>query len=364
MSTAIEQIEMSLTVLDKREAELTVLAESAKDITITGPEDKEGYKIVREKRIELKNARISVQNDGKDLRENAVKFQKTVIAREKQLIAIIAEEESRLSNAEDQYDKWQEEARIKREREENERIQKRIDSLAKFSYALDLYEAKVMPEEDFQALLGHAEAGWKKEQEMLESKRIEDERLKAEALEAQRLYEERIKKESEELERKKAEYEAQRKADLELAERAKKEREYIEEQQRKENERIRKEQEAEAAKIRAEREAFEAEKRKADEEKRIEQAKLEAAEKARIEEQARVKREADEKAERERKATEEAERQEALKPDKEKLLTFAEGLPGIPCPKINDIAAANILDVAFDKIEEIREFIKKEIQKL
>lgn len=56
--------EMSLSVLDQREASLMALAASAKDLTIVGPEDKMGYKLVREKRIELKAERVQVQNDG------------------------------------------------------------------------------------------------------------------------------------------------------------------------------------------------------------------------------------------------------------------------------------------------------------
>jgi hypothetical protein len=344
---------ISLEVLNERETSLIALAATAKELTIAGIEDKEGYKLVREKRIELKNERVSIQNDAYDLRENALKFQKTVIKREKQLVAIIAGEESRLSSLEDDYDRQVEEVRKQKEREENARIQARVDALAKFNHAIDHYDAKVMPEENFQALLGEAETAYIKDQERIASEKAEEERRKAEALEAQRLYEERLRKEREELDRQKAEYEAQRKADLELAEKAHKEREYLEEQSRKEQQR-------KEAELRAEREKLEAEKRAIE----LEKAKQEAAEKARIEEQNRIKREAEAKEQRELRAKEEAARQESLKPDKEKLLTFAEGLPGIPCPEIKDIAAANILDVAFDKIEAIRDFIKKEIEKL
>lgn len=358
MSEIVEDTkEMSLATLDSRESELTVLAESAKGITITGPEDKSGYKLVREKRIELKNARISVQNDGKDLRENAVKFQKTVIAREKQLIAIIAEEENRLSNIEDEYDRWLEEARIKREREENDRIQKRVDTLMEFNYAIDLYEAKTMPEEDFENLLKHAETEWRKEQEMLESKRVEDERLKREE-------EERIQQEKEELARQRAEQDAREK---ELQRQESERIEAIRKQEeaaQKENERIRREQDEREAKLREEREAFEAEKRKAEEEKRLEQAKKEAAERARIEEQERIEREAREKAEREQREKEEAQRQEALRPDKDKLIDLAKRIMLIEQPELKTKEAIALLREASDNLISTAEYIRDKSHKL
>lgn len=363
METLEVKNEMSLSVLDQKEASLTALAASAKDLTITGPEDKMGYKMVREKRIELKAERVQVQNDAYDLRENAVKFQKTVIKREKQLIAIITEEENRLSGLEDTYDQWQEEIKKKKDKEENDRIQKRVDALSKFGYAIDFYEAKIMEDENFEALLGHAEAECNKEQERIANEKAEADRLKKEE-------EERRKAEFEELARQKAE---QEKRDQELLARGRElqrqEAERLEavrkqeEATRKENERIRKEQEAKEAEIRSDREKFEAEKRKHEEAVRLENARKEAAEKARIDEQNRIKREAEEKEQRELRAKEEAARQEALKPDKEKLMAFAHAMfPEVPALK--DQQAMQIIYEAQDRLGDIRDYIKDQVSKL
>ncbi len=330
------QIENGLQILDQKEAELTELSQKFTGLTIDGLEDKEGFKAVREGRITLKNARVSVQKAGKSLRENAVKFQKRVIERENELIALISPTESFLEQQEDSYLALQEQARIKKEREENERIQKRVDSLAKFNYAHDLYELKIMPEENFQALLGHAEAEFLKDQERI--------RLEREAEEIKRNEEEeRLANERAELDRLKIEYEQQRKADLELAEKSRRERELIEEQNRKQE-----------AILKAEREKFENEKREHEEKLRIEQAKKEAAERAVIEEQARVKREAEEKAEQLIIAKREAERQEALKPDKEKLLSYCNSLRLIE-PVLTTAAAKAVLKRLSDGLDDLIE---------
>jgi hypothetical protein len=347
------KIETGLQILDEKEVSLIELKARCSGLKIAGIEDKVGFKAVREARLTLKDARVQIQKDGKSLRENAIKFQKAVIEKENQLIGIIEPIEKELLQEEETYNNLVEQERARKEREENERIQKRIDALAKFNHGLDVYEAKIMPEEDFQALLGHAEAEFIKDQERIAAEKAEEEKRKAEALEAQRLYEERIKKEREELDRQKAEYEAQRKADLELAEKARKEREYIEEQNRKEQQR-------KEAELRAEREKLEAEKRAIE----LEKAKQEAADKARLDEQNRIKREAEEKELRDLKAKEEAARQEALKPDKTKFLEYIESFNQRPGPDLTNPEAKKLLTSFFRQLDELSAEFKTKINQL
>ncbi len=337
---------ISLEVLNERENSLIALAASAKDLTITGPDDKMGYKLVREKRIELKAERVQVQNDAFDLRENAVKFQKTVIKREKQLVAIISEEETRLSNLEDTYDQWQDEIKKKKDKEENDRIQTRVDALSKFGYAIDFYEAKIMEDENFLALLDEAEAAFIKEQERIANEKVEAERLKKEE-------DERMQREREELARAKAEQEEiWRKRNEEIA------------RDKAERDRIKAEQEVKEAEIQAERRKFEEEKRKHEESVRLENARKEAAEKARLDEQNRIKREEEEKAERQRKETERLVRDEALKPDKEKFLILSKSLYEIQHPYLTDAASKELMKVIRKKLDELSLFVKTESEKL
>lgn len=86
---------------DPTVAELTAMVEATKDISATDLKDKKQIEIVKENRISLMKARTKITKIGKELREEAVAFQKAVIAKEKELIGIIEPEEDRLSKIED-----------------------------------------------------------------------------------------------------------------------------------------------------------------------------------------------------------------------------------------------------------------------
>jgi hypothetical protein len=88
-----------------KEAELRLLAESCKTLDITD------IKAVRETRIRLKNSRVEITKQGKAMRDDANKFASAVIAREKELVAIIEPEERRLQEIETEA-----EAKLERER--------------------------------------------------------------------------------------------------------------------------------------------------------------------------------------------------------------------------------------------------------
>lgn len=367
--------EISLEVLNERENSLIALAATAKELIIAGVDDKEGYKRVREKRIELKNERVSIQNDAYDLRENAVKFQKTVIKREKQLVAIIEVEEKRLSTLEDDYDQQIEEIRKQKEREENARIQARVDALAKFNHGIDHYDAKVMPEENFQALLGEAEAEWLREQQRIADEKAEQERMRQEE-EARRQAEReelaRQRAENERVAKEQAEREAILQADRERIQRDQEEREAAIKAEQERVAKVDREREAEfqrkmaakEAELQAERKRLDDEKRRMEEERRIEEARKESAERARIEEQERIKREAEEQAEGERLAAIEAARKEARRPDKEKLQSLATAFRSFTLPDLISEEANDIKGDVAEKLCDIADYIHLQIEDL
>ena len=66
---------------------------------------------IRRVRLDLKNARIAITKRGKELREEAVAYQRAIIAKEKELVAIIEPEEDRLERIE-------EVARVRKEAED------------------------------------------------------------------------------------------------------------------------------------------------------------------------------------------------------------------------------------------------------
>lgn len=87
---------------DPTAVELNKMIDVTKNITATDLKDKKQLEIVKENRISLKNARVKIQKIGKELREDALAYQKAVIAKEKELIGIIEPEEERLSKIEEE----------------------------------------------------------------------------------------------------------------------------------------------------------------------------------------------------------------------------------------------------------------------
>lgn len=348
-------IESELEKFDVTTETLKAMVEPVKGLTIAGIDDRDDYIKVRESRLMLKNKRVEIEKNGKALRENAVKFQRAVIAREKELIDIIEPEELRLKNEETKYEQLKEQQRIENERKEAERIQSRINQLAKFNYAIDFYEAKIMPDEEFDALLSNAQEEYNAELQRIEAEKAAQERLRQEEAE-------RIRLEREELDRIRAE-QAKREAEL------KAERERIANEQaereasiRAEQEKIRKAQEAREAELRAEQAKLEAEKRRIE----LEEAKQKAAEQARIESEERAKREEQVRIERENQARIEAQRQEALKPFKVKMLDFAERLQNLclETPTSSQDAGAKLHNDVNDMLTKLSEHIKTRVKSL
>ena len=346
METIDTQIETGLQILDQKESQVREISEKFKGLSIKGADDKEGYKAVRAARITLKNTRVEIQNDGKELRENAVKFQKAVIKREKELIALIEPIENDLQREEDHYDALIDQIRIEEERKENQRIQARVDALRKFGHDHDIYDLKIMADDKFNELLTQAEIDFNAEQE-----RIAKEKAEAEAV--KKAEQERLRIEREALE-------------IQRAEQAKKDAELKAELERLQKERHEQEkaQAAKDAQMKAEREKFEAEKRTHEESIRLEAAKKEAAERARIEEQEKVKREAEAKIEAERLAKIEAARQEALKPDKDKLLSLAIQIGKIQLPTMTTQEAGKVLGNTLAQLQKTQRYINDEVEKL
>jgi hypothetical protein len=338
MTTELSKIDQELVKNNVTEQVLAEL-QSLKSLTIKDVNDKEGYKKVYDARIQCKNTRVLAVKICKKGREEAIEEQRRWIAKEKEVVGKIEDVEAFLQAEQDRIDLEKEKIRQEEERKEQARIQARVDALAKFNYAADIYELKIMEEEQFKSLLIHAENEYNKEQERL----AEIERQK--------------KEEEERLKRIAAEQEAERKRLDEQAAAI-----------RAEQERIAREQEEREAAIRAEREKIEAEKRAIEEAKRreaeekkrheeIEQARKEAAERARIEAESKAKREAEERAEAERKVKAELERQEALRPDKEKLIAFAGTITSLTPPELKSKEANKVMYEASVMIQKVTDFI-------
>jgi hypothetical protein len=198
-------------------------------------------------RIKLRDARISITRTGKSLRENALKFQKDVIAKEKELIEIITPEEERLEKAED-------EMKLKAEMEKRrDELPSRLEALASIGDELPIDESEILTLDDNQFneyRLARIDAKLKKDRDDHDAKIRADEeaaRLQREKEDAER----RAKLEAEEakLAAERAAIEAE-KIRIAAEEKARKDAE-----EEKERELQRKEREAQLEKERIEREA-------------------------------------------------------------------------------------------------------------
>ncbi len=91
---------MDLIKFDPTVDTLHKIIEKTSKITATDLSDEAQLAVVKENRIQLRDARITIEKQGKSMREDALKYQKDVIAREKELLAIILPEEDRLADIE------------------------------------------------------------------------------------------------------------------------------------------------------------------------------------------------------------------------------------------------------------------------
>lgn len=93
---------MDVINFDPTVEQLNKIVESTSKITAEDLSDDKQLAVVKENRLALRTARTTIEKQGKSMREEAVKYQKDVIAREKELIAIIEPEEIRLKALEDE----------------------------------------------------------------------------------------------------------------------------------------------------------------------------------------------------------------------------------------------------------------------
>lgn len=234
-----------------REA-LAQMVEATKGITAEDLEDKKQLEVVRRARIDLKNARVSIEKKGKELREDATKFAKAVIAKENELIGIIEPEEDRLKAIEEAAET------LKQRRLREAQLPYRRDRLAEIGDDVEVSDETLngMENVDFSEYLNRRVAA-KNQRDREESERLSAERDAAAKAEADRVKAEqdaeaaRLKAESDRIEAARLAVEAEkeriaREEEAKRREEAAREderRRAAEEAERKERERI----EAEAA---------------------------------------------------------------------------------------------------------------------
>lgn len=202
-----DKINVGLKAFETRKAELIALRDEVDGLDITSIEDKASIKQVGEARKKLKNARVEIEKEGKSMRDPLTQINKTISTKEKELVDIIEPTEKKLAAKE----KWvkEETERIEREAEEAEkqRIQKRIDRLAQYGYAIDINLLTGITDEQFEKVVADAKVLWEKEEaakveqkrhEEEERERIAKERKELEELRAKQAEAERVLREKQE----------------------------------------------------------------------------------------------------------------------------------------------------------------------
>lgn len=99
--TATERASSVLKFEETKAALLPLVEASARIVNITNGA---GYAEAQSARVKLKNTRVEIEKRGKAAREDATAFSKAVIAKEKELIGVIAPEEDRLQSLQDEWD--------------------------------------------------------------------------------------------------------------------------------------------------------------------------------------------------------------------------------------------------------------------
>lgn len=343
-------IEQELKKFDVVEAKLYELAEAGKGLKIASIEDKAGIEACKKARIAIKNERVRIEKNGKALRDQANAFNKAVLSKEKEYLAIIVPTEDALQAEEKRI--ADEQARIDREIVEakQKKTYERLNQLSAVGFVIDYSRAEAMTDEQFEKELNDATNQFNAEQKRLaeqkEAQRAEQQRLTDESL---RIAQEaaRIKKQQDQI----AEEQAFKQKQIELAE-----QKVRLEQEAVERERKQQLEHQEQLRLAAER----AEKEKKEAAARAEAERLAAIESERL----RIEKEQADKAESERLAAIEAKRQSDLAPDKEKLTLLANAIDNYELPKLTMPEADKVIENVRGLLSKVSGYINQQIEKL
>jgi len=325
------------------------LASEYLPLKIKDVNDDKGYAIVHQARMDIRNKRVSVEKVRKELKSDALEYGRKVDAEAKRLTALLSPIEEHLESEEGAYNRAKEEirnaARLKAEAEEQA---KRDAEAAKIKAEQEAEAARIKAEQD-----------------------AENERLR---LEREKLAAERRAQEAELAEQRRLIAEQQAKAEAERAAKEKVERERqeaIEAKQREAQAKIDSEIAAIEAERRAAKERLDAERRVIEAEAKrladleaahvraaeMEKAKAEAAERAKRETEARLAREAAEAKAKAEQEEAERKREEALRPDREKLFAVADAMASFVVPEVSEDARkarAKVMGVLSRAAQSIR----------
>lgn len=200
---------LNIDAFNPKKAELMELAEKSKPALNIQIVDKRTYDQVHSTQMILREQRINIEKTGKSLREDALRFQKDIIAIEKELVAVIEPIEEELRTKKKAYDDEQERIKQEVEAQKQAKITARIQALARYDITYDTLTHGIMSDVTFDALISAKQAEFD-EAEKIRLEQIENGRIAREKLEEDQR---KFREEQEEVARKNKE--AQDKIDAE-----------------------------------------------------------------------------------------------------------------------------------------------------
>ena len=337
---------------DTNLAGLVELRDKYMPLAITDLNDKEQFDAVHEARMVMVKVRTSIERQRKAQKVSALQYGRDVDAAAGELSDLSDPIEEHLQTEENKV--LDEKKRIKDEVEAQfaVMVQARVDTLMKYNVVLPFAEVAEMDDIAFSERLDEAKLIFEQTQKRLaeeEKERIirQAELDRQQADQDRKDKEQAIKEEALRIDREAFEDAKQAEIDRQLAEQVKRDKKQTDKEEA----------------LRKEREKLERDKREAKEKEDRIKFEKETAEKAKIQAdqdaKEKIEREMREAKEKEDAAKAETARQEALKPDKEKLIAWAESLASLVSPEVHSPEANVIVENAELAITHIAETITK-----
>ena len=337
--TVQERADQALTI-EHTEKDLVELAGKPADIAEI--KDNADYELVKRGALVLRDVRVQIEKAGKAARDDANLFSKAVIAKQKDLIGLIAPEETRLKDLRREVDEAAETRQEEIRQAEVNRItdiERRIQAIGKLSEGLlnadaDGIKARIEAVEEIQTTVEYFAEFAPQAAEAREDV--------AEALAAALVARVDLEAQQEAQARVAAEQKAQQEALDAQAEKLRLAQEAIDQEKRDAEEKLRREEEDRQEAIRQK------ERAKAEEDRK-ERERLEKIEAKRVAEEERVAEEA---------------RQKALLPAKEKLQAWAEEIKNMEGPKVRDKNQQKIVSEALAALGAVGNLIHARVKEL
>lgn len=133
--------------------------------------------------MELRSTKVDIEKRGKEMREDAIAYQKAVIALERSLTDIVSEVEEELKAEKARIDQLKLDIKLKAEREAREITDSRIRALAQYNVNIPLFELEHMGEAEFITLVETSQLTYEAQQAEVAQAIIDREKLDRERVE-------------------------------------------------------------------------------------------------------------------------------------------------------------------------------------